>query len=60
MKIDPKYVFLHMFFLNLSLMSFPKLANMAKKSPFFQILHVFASLNDVLAYIALIVLKKQP
>ena len=41
MKIDPKYVFLHVF-LNLSVMFFPKLVKMAKNTPFFQILHVFA------------------
>ena len=40
-------------FLNLSVMSFPKLVNMAKTTPFFPILHVFAPLNDVRAYIAL-------
>ena len=34
-------------------MSFPKLVNMAKNTPFFPILHVFAPLNDVRAYIAL-------
>ena len=34
-------------------MSFPKLVNMAKNTPFFPILHVFVPLNDVRAYIAL-------
>ena len=40
-------------FLNLSIVSFPKLVNMTKNTPFFPILHVFAPLNDVRAYIAL-------
>ena len=48
MKIDPKYAFLHAFFL----MSIPKFVNMTKNIPFFPILHVFAPLNDVRAYIA--------
>ena len=52
MKIDPKYAFLHAFFLNLSAMYFPKLVNMTKNTPFFPILHVFAPLNDVRAYTA--------
>ena len=34
-------------------MSFPKLVYMAKNTPFFPILHVFAPLNDVRAYTAL-------
>ena len=38
--------------LNLSITSFPKLATMTKNTPFFAILHVFAPLNDVGAYIA--------
>ena len=33
-------------------MSFPKFVNMTKNIPFFPILHVFAPLNDVHAYIA--------
>ena len=39
-------------FLNLSIMSFPKFVYMPKNTPFFQILHVFAPLNDVRAYSA--------
>ena len=41
MKIDPKYAFLHAFFLNLPVMSFPKFVYMTKNTPFFPILHVF-------------------
>ena len=52
MKIDPKYAFLHAFFLILSVMSIPKFVNITKNIPFFLILHVFAPLNDVRAYIA--------
>ena len=50
MKIDPKYAFC--VFLNLSVISIPKFVNMTKNIPFFPILHVFAPLNDVRAYIA--------
>ena len=39
-------------FLNLPVMSFPKFVYMTKNTPFFPILHVFAPLNDVRAYIA--------
>ena len=39
-------------FLNLSVMSIPKFVKMTKNIPFFPILHVFAPLNDVRAYIA--------
>ena len=39
-------------FLNLPVMSFPKCVYMTKNTPFFPILHVFAPLNDVHAYIA--------
>ena len=39
-------------FLNLPVMFFPKLVYMTKNTPFFQILHVFAPLNDVRAYSA--------
>ena len=53
MKIDPKYVFLHVFFLICPSCPFQKLVNMAKNTPFFPILHVFAPLNDVRAYITL-------
>ena len=53
MKIDPKYAFLHAFFLNLPVMSFPKFVYMTKNTPFFRILHVFFSpLNDVHAFLA--------
>ena len=51
MKIDPKYAFLHAFFL-ICVVSIPKFVNMTKNIPFFPILHVFAPLNDVRAYIA--------
>ena len=50
-KIDPRRVFACVF-LNLSVMSFPKFVNMPKDILFFPILHVFAPLNDVRAYIA--------
>ena len=36
MKIDPKYAFLHAFFFNLSVMSFPKFVIWPKPYPFFQ------------------------
>ena len=52
MIINPKYAFLHAFFFNLSVMSFPKFVIRPKTYPFFPILHVFAPLNDVRAYIA--------
>ena len=39
-------------FLYLSIMSFPKFVTMTKNTPFFPILHVFAPLNNVRAYIA--------
>ena len=51
-KIHPKYSFLHAFFLICVSLSFPKFVNMTKNIPFFPILHVFAPLNDVHAYIA--------
>ena len=35
MKIDPKYAFLHAFFLNLCVMSFPKFVNLTQNIPFF-------------------------
>ena len=44
-------------------MSFPKFVNMPKNTPFFPMLHVFAPLNDVRAYIACrdcLVLKNNP
>ena len=52
MKKDPKYAFLHAFFFNLPVMFFPKFVFMTKNTPFFQILHVFAPLNDVRTYSA--------
>ena len=51
-KKDPKYAFLHAFFLNLPIMFFPKFVYTTKNTPFFPILHVFAPLNDVRAYSA--------
>ena len=41
-------------------MSFPKFVTITKNTAFFQILHVFAPLNDVHAYIAYMVLKNNP
>ena len=56
MKIDPKYAFLPgvfaCIFLNLPVVSFQKFVYMTKNTRFFPILHVFAPLNDVRAYIA--------
>ena len=55
MNIDPiNMCFCACGFLNLSAMSFPKFVNMTKNTPpfFSPILHVFALLNNVLAYIA--------
>ena len=52
MKKDPKNAFLHAFFLICLSCSFPKFVYMAKNTPFFPILHVFAPLNDVRAYSA--------
>ena len=50
---DPKYVFLHEFFLIcLSYHVLSKIVTMTKNTPFFPILHVFAPLNDVREYIA--------
>ena len=44
MKIDPKYAFLHAFFLICLSCSFQNLSiYMTKNTPFFPILHVFAS-----------------
>ena len=70
-KTHPKHIFfryenrpqirvLVCVFLNLSIMSFPKFVNMTKNTPFFPILHVFASLNDVRAYVHCLVLKNNP
>ena len=55
MKIDPKYAFLHAFFLICLSCSFQNLSisfYMTKNRPFFPILHVFAPLNDVRTYSA--------
>ena len=52
MKIDPKYAFLHAFFLICLSCSFQNLSIWPKTHPFFPILHVFAPLNDVRAYSA--------
>ena len=52
MKRDPKYAFLHAFFLICLSCSFQKFVYMTKNTPFFPILHVFAPLNDVRTYSA--------
>ena len=52
MKIDPKYAFLHAFFLICPSCIFQNLSVWPKTHLFFPILHVFAPLNDVRAYIA--------
>ena len=52
MKIDPKYAFLHAFFLIDLSCSFQNLSIWPKTHPFFPILHVFAPLKDVRAYSA--------
>ena len=52
MKIDPKYAFLHAFFLICLSCPFQNLSIWPKTHFFFPILHVFAPLNDVRAYIA--------
>ena len=62
-KTHPKHVFFRdenrplirvfaCIFLNLSVMSFPKFANLTQNTPFFPIWHVLAPLNDVREYIA--------
>ena len=51
-KIDPKYVFLHAFFFICPSCPFQNLLLLPITHPFFPILHVFAPLNDVRAYIA--------
>ena len=51
-KKDPKYAFLHAFFLICLSCSFQNLSIWPKTHPFFPILHVFAPLNDVRAYSA--------
>ena len=48
----PKMCIFACIFLNFSVMSFTKSVNMTKNTPFFPILHIFATLNDVRAYIA--------
>ena len=52
MKTDPKYAFLHAFFLISLSRSFQNLSIWLKTHLFFPILHVFAPLNDVRAYSA--------
>ena len=52
MKIDPKYAFLHAFFLICPSCPFQNLSIWPKTHPFFSILHVFAPLNDVREYSA--------
>ena len=52
MKIDPKYAFLHAFFLICPSCPFQNLSIWPKKHLFFPILHSFAPLNDVRAYSA--------
>ena len=52
LKIDPKYAFLHTFFLICSSCPYQNLSLWPKSHTFFPILHVFAPLNDVRAYIA--------
>ena len=52
MKIDPKYAFLHAFFLIFPSCPFQNMSVWQKNTPFPPILHVFAPLNDVRAYIA--------
>ena len=52
MKIDPKYAFLHAFFLICPSCPFQNLLLLPKTHPFFPILHVFAHLNDVRRYIS--------
>ena len=54
MKIDPKYAFLHVFFLICPSCPFQNLLLWSKTHPFFSpLLHIFAPLNNVHAYIAL-------
>ena len=50
MKKDPKYAFLHAFFLICLSCSFQNLFIWPKTHLFFQILHIFSPLNDVRAY----------
>ena len=52
MKIDPKYAFLHAFFLICLSCPFQNLSIWPKTHPFFPILHVFTPLKDVRAYSA--------
>ena len=52
MKMDPKYTFLQSVFLICPSCHFQNLSMWPKTHPFFPILHVFAPLNDVRAYIA--------
>ena len=52
MKKDPKYAFVHAFFLICLSCSFQNLSIWPKTHPFFPILHVFTPLNDVRTYSA--------
>ena len=52
MKVDPKYAFLHAYFLICLSCSFQNFSIWPKTHPFFPILHVFTPLNDVRAYSA--------
>ena len=56
MKIDPKYAFLHAFFLICVPCPFQKV-NLTQNIP---LLPVFAPLNDIRVYIACMVLKNNP
>ena len=51
-KIDPKYAFLHAFFLICLSYILSKFVNMTKNTPLFPFFHVFAPLNNVRGYIA--------
>ena len=52
MKKDPKYAFLHAFFLICLSCSSQNLSIWPKNTPFFPVLHIFTPLNDVHAYSA--------
>ena len=52
MKKDPKYMFLHVFFLICPSPPFKNLSLWPETQTFFPTLHVFAPLNDVHAYFA--------
>ena len=50
MKIDPKYAFLHAFFLICPSCPFQKFVTMTKNTPFFPILHIIAPLKMMYAH----------